>query len=114
MTKGQKLAMHVIRDEQEIPEFTSEREEATFWATHSFAPELIDRAEPIPDGELPPPRPRTQPVTIRLTSQTLRRLKALAAKRNIRYQILLEQFVRERLSEEEKREGLVGRTDHDR
>ena len=64
MTKSQKIAMHVIRDEQEIPEFAGEDEEAAFWATHSLAPELIERAEPITDGELPPPRPRTQPVTI--------------------------------------------------
>ena len=47
-------------------------------------------------------------------AQEIRRLKALATKRNMRYHILLEQFVLERLSEEEKREGLVGGTDHDR
>ena len=69
MTKGQKSAMRVIRDEQEIPEFTSESEEAAFWATHSLAPALVDRAEPIPDGELPPPRPRSQPVTIHREDQ---------------------------------------------
>ena len=39
----------------------------------------------------------------------LKRLQALAKKKGKGYQTLLKEFVLERLYEEEKREGLVGR-----
>ena len=46
---------------------------------------------------------------MRFDDSTLQRLKALAARRHKGYQTLLKEFVMERLYEEEKREGLVGR-----
>ncbi len=52
---------------------------------------------------------RTTPIAIRLDRFTLRRLKSLAALRNIGYQTLLKQFVVERLYEEEKRAGIIDR-----
>jgi hypothetical protein len=50
---------------------------------------------------------RTTPIAIRFDQFTLRRLKALAARRNTGYQTLLKEFVVERLYEEEKREGII-------
>lgn len=50
---------------------------------------------------------RTTPVAIRFDQFTLRRLKTLAALRNIGYQTLLKEFVVERLYEEEKRAGII-------
>ncbi len=50
---------------------------------------------------------RTTPVAIRFDRFTLKRLKALAALRNIGYQTLLKEFVIERLYEEEKRTGII-------
>jgi hypothetical protein len=52
-------------------------------------------------------RDRTTPIAVRFDPFTLRRLKAVAARRNKGYQTLLKEFVVERLYEEEKREGII-------
>lgn len=104
-----KRKMQEIRDPKDIPTFANEQEEAEFWATHSLGADMLERMQPIPPGELPPPCPRTKPVAIRFDADVLRRLQALAQKKGKGYQTLLKEFVLERLYEEEKREGLVGR-----
>ncbi len=99
--------MTTIQSLDEIPAFSSEAEEAAFWATHAIADDLWDKL-PVPaEEELPPPRPRTRPVGIRFEESTLRRIKILAARRHIGYQTLLREFITERLYEEEQREGLI-------
>ncbi len=50
---------------------------------------------------------RTTPIAVRFDQFTLKRLRTLAAARNIGYQTLLKEFVVERLYEEEKREGII-------
>jgi hypothetical protein len=50
---------------------------------------------------------RTKPIAIRLDQFTVRRLKTLAALRNVGYQTLLKEFVVERLYEEERRAGII-------
>jgi hypothetical protein len=50
---------------------------------------------------------RTTPIAVRFDEFTLKRLRALAARRNTGYQTLLKEFVVERLYEEEKREGII-------
>lgn len=96
---------------EEVPQFATEAEEAFFWGTHSFGPAMLKEAE---DGDLsfddllPPPRPRTAPVSIRFDSDTLARVKVLARRRHKGYQTLVKEFVSERLYEEEKREGIIG------
>jgi CopG antitoxin of type II toxin-antitoxin system len=90
-----------------IPAFTSEREEADFWAAHRFGQSFFDQGL-ADDPDLPPPRPRTRPVSIRFDQDTIVRLQAIAAKKNKGYQTLLKEFVAERLYEEEKREGIIG------
>ena len=102
-----KPPMPIVRSLDEIPAFASEAEEADFWGTHALSEELWDRLPAVPDDELPPPRPRTRSIAIRFDEVTLRRIKALAAKRHTGYQTLLKEFVTERLYEEEKREGLL-------
>ena len=99
--------MTEIRDSKDIPKFQNEQEEAEYWATHSLGEELLDKMSPIPEGVLPPARPRTRSINIRFDSFTLNRLNELAARRNVGYQTLLKQFVTERLYEEEKREGVL-------
>lgn len=112
MSRKSKLPAPLIEidDWSQVPEFASEGEEAEFWGTHSFSERLLNTLthEERPDW-LPPPRPRTSPVSIRFDADTLGRLKALARKKHKGYQTLLKEFVSERLYEEEKREGLVGR-----
>lgn len=48
-------------------------------------------------------------MSVRFDEWTFERAKRLARRHNIGYQTMLKQFVAERLYEEEKREGLVGR-----
>ena len=51
--------MKEIQSPEEIPDFASEAEEAEFWATHSLGEEFLERMESVPEGELPPARPRS-------------------------------------------------------
>ena len=98
--------MTTIHRLDEIPTFTSEREEAAFWATHALGDAVLSHMSAVPEDVIP--RPRTRPIPVRFDEDTLRRVKALAARRHNGYQTLLKEFVIERLYEEEKREGLVG------
>jgi predicted DNA binding CopG/RHH family protein len=97
----------VIHSWSEVPAFASEAEEAEFWATHALGDELLDQMDETPEGLLPPARPRTRPIAVRFDESTVRRIKALAARRHKGYQTLLKEFVAERLYEEEKREGIL-------
>lgn len=101
-------ARHRIVDASDVPaEFSSEVEEQAFWDSAEFIDEFLDRAEPVPEGVLPPPRPRTRPVAVRFDEDMIARLKAVAACKGKGYQSLLKEFVSERLYEEEKREGII-------
>ncbi|GAB5601481.1 CopG family antitoxin [Thermus sp. FJN-A] len=99
--------MRKVHSLEEIPEFASEEEESRFWAEHGLGEELLAEMAPPPEGLLPPARPRTRPVSIRLDEDLLRRLKAIARRTGKGYQTLLKEFVLERLYEEEKREGVI-------
>ena len=98
--------MTTIHSLDELPPFSTESEEAAFWATHELGDEVLAQMEAVPEDVLP--RPRTRPIAVRFDEDTLRRVKTLAARRHKGYQTLLKEFVIERLYEEEKREGLVG------
>jgi hypothetical protein len=109
--------MQKVNRWEEVPEFASEAEEHIFWSTHELGPALLDQMGPPEPGSVPPPRlradhldqPRTRPVAIHLDGDVLRRLRNVAAKKGKSYQTLLQEFVLERLYEEEKREGLLAR-----
>ena len=96
-----------LREPSEIPENMTEAEEREFWDTHEITEEFLDKAEPVPEDELPTPRPRTRPISLRLDDDVLMRLKDLARKKHKGYQTMLKEFVVERLYEEEKREGML-------
>jgi hypothetical protein len=94
-----------VNSPAEIPEFATEAEEHQFWKTHSFGPGMYEHVEPDPLlDELLPARPR--PITIRVDADVYRRLRSLAERRGRRYQALVQEFLIERLDEEEKREGI--------
>jgi hypothetical protein len=107
MSKKTSASLETVTRFADIPRFKSEREESEFWATHELSADLWNKAESLPDGLLPQPRPRTRPVAIRFDEATLARLKKLSAHLRKGYQSLLKEFVVERLYEEEKREGFV-------
>lgn len=96
-----------INSRDEIPSFENEEEEHGFWADQALSDEFWENAEPIPEGELPQPRLRKTPVSVRFDDDLVNRLKALAAAKGIGYQSLLRCFVAERVYEEEKREGIL-------
>jgi predicted DNA binding CopG/RHH family protein len=97
----------IIYSHDQIPKFRSEAEEHEFWKTHTWSDELMDQAEADPDLPLLRSKTRSSITSIRFEDDTLRRLKALAAKKGMSYQALLKTFVAERLYEEEKREGII-------
>jgi uncharacterized protein (DUF4415 family) len=99
--------MKEVQSSEEIPQFASETEEAEFWATHALSEAFLAKMEPLPEEVLPPTRPRTQPLSLRLDSDVLERLRALAETKNKGYQTLMKEFIVERLYEEEKREGIL-------
>jgi hypothetical protein len=103
-TKGPGLT--TIHSLDEVPSFNAESEETAYWATHELGDEVLSQMNAVPEEVLP--RPRTRPIAVRFDEDTLRRVKALAARRHKGYQTLLKEFVVERLYEEEKRDGLVG------
>ena len=74
MAKQRMITIHTM---EEIPDFASEAEEAAFWAGHQLSDDLVaaDEQEPDPDDLLPPPRPRTIPLSMRFDAHTLRRAK---------------------------------------
>ena len=106
--------LKTIKSWDEVPEFESEQEEHEFWGSHSLSEELLDSFEPRSErANLPPPRPKTKPrprknpVSVRMENDLVNRLKALAAVKGVGYQTLLRQFVADRVYEEEKREGII-------
>lgn len=62
------LRLKEINSPGEIPKFRDEAEESEFWATHSLGEGMLERMGPVPEGELPPSRPRTRPVAVRVES----------------------------------------------
>lgn len=113
----------IVNSPDEIPEFATEEEYATFWETHSPGPALFEAARNDPETqalmtrlrggqERQKPRQPRQPkathvTTLRLDEDMEQRLKRVAALKKVPYQTLLKQFVGERLYEEEKRLGLI-------
>ncbi len=99
--------MTPLRDPSEVPLGMSEEEEREFWDTHEVTEEFLERAERVPDDELPPSRPRTRPISLRFDEDVLSRVRVMADRKHKGYQTLLKEFVVERLYEEEKREGII-------
>jgi uncharacterized protein (DUF4415 family) len=102
--------LELVEDRRDIPTFQTEAEEAEYWATHTFGDQLLAEMAPARevDPRLPPPRAPSSPVTIRLESDVLHRLRSMAAAKGIGYQTLLKRFVVERLFDEEQRQGVKG------
>ena len=104
-----------IKSWDEVPSFASEKEEQAWWDEHDISEELLETFEPRSErSNLPPPRertiprPRKNPVSVRMENDLVNRLKVLAAVKGVGYQTLMRQFVADRVYEEEKREGIIG------
>lgn len=92
-----------INDPKDIPQFANEAAEAAFWEKHTWSEEAWQHAPQT----IPLPQKRSTTITLPMEHDTLVRLHLLADKKGIAYQVLLKNFVQERLYEEEKRHQLV-------
>jgi len=92
---------------EQISSNMSEARARDFWDSHEVTEEYLSKAE-LESSNLPPTRTPTasQSINLRIETDTLSRLKSLAARKRMGYQTLLKTFLAERLYEEEKREGL--------
>ena len=101
--------MTTIHSADEIPAFASERDEAEFWDTHTLGDEFWENAPGLADLDPPLPFVRDEgpeaTIAIIVDRDVLDRLKALARRRRTAYQMLVKQFMLERLDEEERHEG---------
>lgn len=83
---------------RQIPEFKSAEEEAAFWEKHSVAP-YWDQLEPV---QFKITRPRKKQVSIRFDPNILEQVRAVAEKKGIPYQTLVQMWVAEKLQEVRK------------
>jgi hypothetical protein len=63
--------MTIVHSIEEIPDFASEAEESEYWVSHALSNELWERLPPVPEQELPPPRPRTRSIAVRFDDSPL-------------------------------------------
>jgi hypothetical protein len=103
----------------EVPVFSSEAEEADFWATHDTSL-LWEQGEDVTND--PPPNLRRRPpgaestarkrppdgrmdlVSIRLPAELIDGVKEVAARRHLPYQTLMRSWIAERLERELQRD----------
>lgn len=78
---------------EDVPAFSSEAEEAEFWASHELGPEPLSRMELRPEGILPRARPPATPISLRMDTVVLAEVKELAARCDTPYQTLLKRLV---------------------
>jgi predicted DNA binding CopG/RHH family protein len=83
---------------KQIPDFSSEDEERTFWATHDSADYLDwSQAKPTVLSRL---KLSTKTISLRLPESMLNELRLLANKRDVPYQSLIKIVLQERIDQE--------------
>jgi predicted DNA binding CopG/RHH family protein len=83
---------------EQIPDFSSEDEERTFWATHDSADYLNwSQAKPTMLSRL---KPSTKTVSLRLPESMLNELRLPASKWDVPYQSLIKIVLQERIDQE--------------
>jgi len=89
-----------------LPKFKDELEESDFWDTHDST-DYIEDTEEV-KVEFADKRPKTL-ISLRLQSDVIDGLKALAARRGIGYQTLIRMWVMERLEQEREQPRQIGK-----
>jgi predicted DNA binding CopG/RHH family protein len=82
-----------------VPKFTTEQEEAEFWATHDST-DYVEDTEAV-DVTFIDSRPPKKQIALRLDGETIDALKAVASRKGIGYQTLIRLWVNERLEQEQ-------------
>lgn len=84
-----------------LPKFKSEEEFAKFVENHDMA-EYWDEFEDIPQMKIGLPRPTKKALTMRIYPYLLEQIKRLAAERGVPYQVLIQQWLTEKVREERR------------
>jgi hypothetical protein len=105
--------MQIIHHVSEIPSFSDEDAEHEFWATHALSEDLVDRAEPVPAGWLPPPRAHSGSVRIQLDDEMVPRIRRLALRKGMSLSETLRDLVIAGLATEEQGAGPFDADLHD-
>ena len=87
--------MKAIRNQ--IPEFTTEAEEALFWQGHDST-DYVDWSTAVP-GIFPELRPSLKSISIRLPQPMIDRLRTMAHERDVPYQSLIKMILADRLAQ---------------
>ena len=96
-----------VRDRvAKLPKFKDEKEESDFWDAHDST-DYLDSTEEI-EIKFIDARPKTL-ISLRLQTELIDELKALAARRGIGYQTLIRMWVMERLEQETAQPKQVGK-----
>jgi hypothetical protein len=78
----------------DVPKFTSRREEAEYWSTTTVDTRLVN------DALVKPEIRESTTITLRLDPRMLSRLKRMARSRFLNYQSMMKQWLSERMEEE--------------
>ena len=87
--------MNTIHSWDEIPSFSDESDEATFWQQNELAPKLMASSIHQPDSR------ESTTITLRFDPRMLARIKRLARARYLNYQSMMKQWLAERIEQEQ-------------
>lgn len=90
--------MKTLSSWSNLPDFKSEREEATYWENHQLDPYLIKGSLHNPDSR------ESTTVTLRFDPRMLSKIKRIARGRYLNYQSMVKQWLAERIEEEQRGE----------
>jgi predicted DNA binding CopG/RHH family protein len=82
-----------------LPEFKTDQEAYEFFEEHSVA-DYWEEMEPVEDVRIDIPRPPQHLVTLRFYPNLLDEVKRIAEQEHVPYQVLIQKWVADRLSEE--------------
>jgi len=89
---------------KEVPKFKSEALEREFWASHDSTDFVDwDKAEFASFSKL---KPTMKTISLRLPEFVLNELRTMAQKRDVSYQSMIKMFLKERIDQERKQQGL--------
>lgn len=89
--------MKTISNWNDVPQFSSEDEEAAFWAETELDPSLINGSLLKPDTK------ESTTITLRFDPRMLARIKRVARSRYLNYQSMIKHWLSERLEDEAQR-----------
>ena len=88
--------MNTISSWSEIPDFEDEEDEAKFWSEHQLDGRLMNTSVHKPDSR------ESTTITLRFDPRMLARIKRIARSRYLNYQLMMKQWLSERMEKEQQ------------